>query len=222
MIRMKSRNPGRVVPSHCSRRSSGSSSTGTSGTNSYPPFPLTGLTVPPQSGDGLEREVGLDDEHEATPPRLLDPDRRAPLVEAPLEEDEPALEVVAELRELERRIEPHLLVGELGSPVTFVKAQQRPQDATGDALDEVLAVEARAPVDREEAHAQRRCTRVPSGAAAAVPLELGVAARPFVGPVDLDRAGDEGRDHGQQRLVGGREREPPGALDHDDADELAQ
>ena len=50
---------------------------------------------------------------EAAAAGLLDPDRRAALVEAALEQDEPALEVVAELGQLERRVEPDLLVGEL-------------------------------------------------------------------------------------------------------------
>ena len=56
------------------------------------------------------------------------------LVEAAFQQDEPALEVVAELGELERRVEPHLLVGELAAAVAVVVVEQRPQDPAGDPL----------------------------------------------------------------------------------------
>jgi len=45
------------------------------------------------------------DEAEPTPPGLLDQHRRVPLVEATLQQDEPALEAVAEVGQVERRID---------------------------------------------------------------------------------------------------------------------
>ena len=116
----------------------------------------------PVGVDALELQLALDEEPEAAPTGLLDADRRVAFVETALQQDEPALEVVAELGQLERRVEPHLLVGELDASLAFVVTEQHPQDAPGDALDEVVAVEERAAVDREEAHAGGRRARRPA------------------------------------------------------------
>ena len=56
------------------------------------------------------------------------------------------------------RVEPHLLVRELDPPFAVVVPEQRPQDPARDALDEVVAVEEGAAVDREEAHVRTRAT----------------------------------------------------------------
>ena len=55
--------------------------------------------------------------------------------------------------QLERRIEPHFLVRELVPAVRRVLAEQRPEDAARDPLDQVLTVEEGAAVDCEEADA---------------------------------------------------------------------
>src|SRR5689334_20919320 len=104
----------------------------------------------PRRAGGFPHERGGDEQPEAAAPGLLDPHRRVALLEPALQEDEPALEVVAQLGQLEARVEPHLLVGELVAPVPGVVAEQRPEDPAGHALDEVVAVEERAAVDREE------------------------------------------------------------------------
>src|SRR4051794_29159257 len=55
--------------------------------------------------DRLQREPRVHQQPEPAAPGLLDADRRVALVEAPLEQDQATLEVVAELGELERRVE---------------------------------------------------------------------------------------------------------------------
>src|SRR4051812_47819010 len=101
----------------------------------------------------------LDAEAELATPGLLDPQWRPPLVEAALEQDEAALEVVAERRQLQRRIQTHLAVGELRPARVEVIAQQPVEDPTRDALDQVVAVDERAAVNRVEANHGRRGRR---------------------------------------------------------------
>src|SRR6478735_11806295 len=91
--------------------------------------------------DLFELQLAVDEEAEAAAAGLLDADGRVALVEPPLEQDEAALEVVAELGELERGVEAHLLVGEVDAPFARVVAEEDPQHATGHALDQVVAVE---------------------------------------------------------------------------------
>src|SRR5215510_13324110 len=106
----------------------------------------------------LELQATLDEYAEPAPDGLLDADRRVALVEAALQQHEPALEVVAEVGQLERGIEPHLLVRELVALLGLVLAEHLPQDPTRHALDEVVAVEERAAVNGEEAHLRTRPT----------------------------------------------------------------
>jgi hypothetical protein len=63
------------------------------------------------------------------------------LVEAPLEQDQPALEVVLELGQFERRVEPHLAVGEVDPAIVVVVPVQRPQDAAGHVFDQIVTVD---------------------------------------------------------------------------------
>ena len=104
----------------------------------------------------VELQRRVDHEPEPAAPGLLDPDRRVALVEAALQQDQPALEVVAELGQVERRVEPHLAVGELVAALGRVLVEQRPEDPAGDALDEVVGAEEHAAVDREEPHLRGR------------------------------------------------------------------
>jgi hypothetical protein len=60
---------------------------------------------------------------------LLDAHGSLVLVEAPLQQDEAVLEVVAVRRELERWVESHLAVREVDPALSLVLADQRPQDA---------------------------------------------------------------------------------------------
>src|SRR3954467_8669585 len=99
--------------------------------------------------DLCEVHLAGDEQAEAAAAGLLDADRRVALVEPALQQDEAALEVVAELGQPQRGGEAPLLVGEGDTPLARVVAEENPEHATGDALDEVVAVEERAAVDGE-------------------------------------------------------------------------
>src|SRR6476660_826750 len=61
----------------------------------------------------FESQRRVEPELQTTSTGLLQPDRRRALFEAPFEQDDPGVEVVAEARQLERLVEADLLVGEL-------------------------------------------------------------------------------------------------------------
>ena len=129
-------------------------------------------------------------------------------------------------RQLERRVEPHLAVGELDAALVVVLAEQRPQDAAGHPLDEVVAVEEGAAVDRRRsAHARRRRRGAGSASRRRRRRRAGVgavAARSSA-RLGLDGAGRPARPpRASARLVAVVERDGLGALDHEDADELAE
>src|SRR5579863_6149049 len=108
------------------------------------PIPRGQFFVP-----SFEDELPVDREAEA--PTTFSPDthRGTTLVELALKEQQAALQVVPVARRLERRVEPHLPVRPLAAAVAFVVAQQPPEDAANDTLDQVLAVHERAPILRE-------------------------------------------------------------------------
>src|SRR3954452_16914024 len=121
---------------------------------------LGGAYAPPRpdmnaSGGRLELKLRRDVDSESAAGRLLDPDRCLTLVEPSLEQQQTTLQVVLEARQLERRIESKFPVRELGAARGDVLRQQRPEDAAGDTLDEVVAVEERAGVGCEVAHDDR-------------------------------------------------------------------
>src|SRR5215472_10608191 len=97
-------------------------------------------------GDLVEPQRSVDDQAEGTAAGLLDANGAFPLVETALQQDEPAVEVVAKLGKLERRIEPDLLVREVRASFPVVVAEQRPENTAGDSLDEVVATDERAAV----------------------------------------------------------------------------
>ncbi len=151
-----------------------------------------------------------DVEAEAAAAGAFDAHRRLALVEAALEQDQPALEVVLEARQSRRRVEPQLPVGEVDPAVGAVLAQQRPQDAAGDALDQVVAVEERAAVDGEEPHAR---VDGPSRVAGAVPGPDGrrrdsSLARSSVRTCSMALA-EQRRRRRRAALLVGRRRTPP-------------
>src|SRR5262245_32495304 len=76
------------------------------------------------SGGWVEAQRGVDAGPETAPTGRLDPDGRLAFLEPPLEENEAALEIVAELRKFQRRVEPHLLVGELDLTLVLVVTEQ--------------------------------------------------------------------------------------------------
>lgn len=95
----------------------------------------------------LEDQRGGHDEVEAAAARRMDTHRCTFLVEAPLEQDESVLEVVAIFRQLQRRVEFRLSVGERGPPGRGMVSNELPEQTTGQAFDHVLVVEERASVD---------------------------------------------------------------------------
>ena len=70
-----------------------------------------------------------------------EPDLGALLLEPAAEQQQPALQVVLPLRQLERLVEPQLAVRELRASRRLVRRQQPPQDPRGQAADQVLAVD---------------------------------------------------------------------------------
>jgi len=102
-------------------------------------------------------------------------------------------------------------------------SEQRPEQSARDSFDEVLAIQERAAVDREEPH-QRCFARVSGRGAGTAHRALVGTVRPgaFVGQIDLDRARDQCCRDGQQRFVLGSECELAFALDCDDADQLTE
>src|SRR5262249_38118752 len=103
----------------------------------------------------FERERRVDDHAEAPAAGLFDADWRVALVEPALQQNQAALEIVAEVGQLERWIEPHFFVRELHAPFVDMLVEKYPEHASGNTLNEVLAVEEGTAVDREEPHARR-------------------------------------------------------------------
>ena len=62
-----------------------------------------------------------DVEPEASAARLLDAQRRAALLEPALQQDQPGLEVLAQFRQADRRVEAQLAVGVLGAAFLDVR-----------------------------------------------------------------------------------------------------
>src|SRR5439155_23302914 len=107
------------------------------------------------SADALQHEGTIDAELEAASARARDAHGRIALLESALQEDEPALEVVAERWQLQRRIEPGLPVGERCPARGGVFARDLPEEPAGNALDHIGVVEERAPVDHVVAESGR-------------------------------------------------------------------
>jgi energy-coupling factor transporter ATP-binding protein EcfA2 len=104
------------------------------------------------AGDPLQDDIGVDPELEAAPTGAHDTDRCLALVEAALEQDEAALKVVPERRELEGGVEAGFPIGEGGPAGRDVLGDHLPQQAAGHALDEVVVVDERAAVGGVEAN----------------------------------------------------------------------
>src|ERR1043165_574897 len=78
---------------------------------------------------------------EATPAHRADLDLRALLLQPLPQEDQPRLQIVPDLRQAQRVVEPQLPVAELGAPVLRMRPEQLPEDLRRDVPDEVLAVD---------------------------------------------------------------------------------
>ena len=82
-----------------------------------------GSRAPPVEGRGQaardERQVGAQLEGEAAAGPRHEPDVGALLVEPPAQQEQPPLEVVLELRQLQRLVEAQLAVGELGAALAL-------------------------------------------------------------------------------------------------------
>ena len=103
-----------------------------------------------------QRQGPSDVQVEATTRRLLDAQVVAALFQSLAEEDEARLQVVLDVGELERGIEPDFLITEVDAPFRLVHLQQPPEDGAGNSFDEVLVVEERAAVGGEVTDRQRR------------------------------------------------------------------
>ena len=88
-----------------------------------------------------QRDGSQDVEPEASATRLLDAQGRASLLEPAFEQDQPCFEVLADVGQADGRVESQFAVAVVIAPVLGVTAQEPPEDAAGDALDQVIVVD---------------------------------------------------------------------------------
>src|SRR5262249_54270980 len=117
-----------------------------------PPRSVVGDSA--RAADDFEQEFGVDNQPESASTALLDPDRRPPLLQASLQQDQAVLEVVSKLGQLERRVEADLPIAELDPAFLVVLSEQRPQQPAGDSFDQIVPIEEGAAVDLEIADPQ--------------------------------------------------------------------
>ena len=89
----------------------------------------------------VELDGSLDAQAELATPHLRQTDRHLAFVEPALEEHETALEVVVIGGKLQRGIESHLTVREVGSTLLLILGQQPPEDPARHPFDDILAVD---------------------------------------------------------------------------------
>src|SRR6185295_977928 len=79
-----------------------------------------------------------DAEPESAASRLLDREKRGALGQAARQKDQPRLQIIREVGQANRRVEPELPVREVRAPALRVVAYELPEDRAGDALDKVV------------------------------------------------------------------------------------
>src|SRR5262245_33734824 len=71
----------------------------------------------------IQSQRRFDIQAEAATPRFLDANRRVTLVETTLEQDEPTIEIVAEVGQFKCRVEPDFLVREIDAALALIVAE---------------------------------------------------------------------------------------------------